>query len=239
MKVKHIVAKNLESLYVKALDAIMVEGDTFNVGYGSEETETRKLCVLLEVLNPQERPIIHYKAPNTEEYIYTEYFPRYLLGIKERENWGRLPDEHYTYAELMRSPVDQIDWVIKRLLQNSWDRQLTVTLGRPEHIVKGAVRFEPPCLRSVHFERCGDQLNIFVDFRSWDCLGGLPCNLAGLQVLNEYVVSMIEDKYPTLTTGKLVAFSKNLHIYAREYPAVRALFSCDGLRMTQAKLGGK
>lgn len=68
---------------------------------------------------------------------------------------------------------------------------------------------DPACLRVVDFRLDqNNTLHMFVYFRSWDLWGGLPANLAGLQLLKEYVGSLLgaED-------GVIIASSKGLHLY--------------------------
>lgn len=52
------------------------------------------------------------------------------------------------------------------------------------------------------------ELSFVVYFRSWDLWAGLPCNLAGLQALKEYMAAEIgvED-------GDMIVESKGLHLY--------------------------
>jgi thymidylate synthase len=61
-------------------------------------------------------------------------------------------------------------------------------------------------------------------FRSWDAYGGLPANIAGLQLFNEAFVNEINERgNMSLKTGKLIFHSKNCHIYQRQYNFVKEL----------------
>jgi thymidylate synthase len=61
-------------------------------------------------------------------------------------------------------------------------------------------------------------------FRSWDAFGGLPANIAGLQLFNEAFVNEINERGNlSLKTGKLIFHSKNCHIYQRQYNLVKEL----------------
>jgi len=64
------------------------------------------------------------------------------------------------------------------------------------------------CLRHIDTRIKNNQLHFFIYVRSWDCWNGLPANLAGFQILKEYMASEIgvED-------GEIIASSKGLHIY--------------------------
>jgi thymidylate synthase len=53
------------------------------------------------------------------------------------------------------------------------------------------------------------KLHVFIYFRSWDLYSGFPANLAGLQLLLEYVAAEIGA-----TPGKMICASKGLHIYS-------------------------
>lgn len=67
---------------------------------------------------------------------------------------------------------------------------------------------DPPCLRSIDTRIQDGKLNFIVYFRSWDLWGGFPANLAGIQLMKEYIASEIgvED-------GSMIVASKGLHMY--------------------------
>jgi hypothetical protein len=68
---KHIKisAFDCPDAYFKVLTAIWREGDIFKVGFGSEETETKKLNLSIEVTNPENRPLTSDKAPCDFKYV--------------------------------------------------------------------------------------------------------------------------------------------------------------------------
>jgi thymidylate synthase len=72
---------------------------------------------------------------------------------------------------------------------------------------------DPPCLRQVDTRVRYGKLHFFVYFRSWDLWGGFPANLAGLQLMKEFMASEIgvED-------GEIIAVSKGLHLYEYAWP---------------------
>lgn len=77
-----------------------------------------------------------------------------------------------------------------------------------------------PCLSLVDTKIINGQLDFFVDFRSWDLWGGFPVNLGGLQLLKEVMAEEIgvED-------GRMIAFSKGLHLYDHVWSWVEELVS--------------
>jgi thymidylate synthase len=84
-----------------------------------------------------------------------------------------------------------------------------MALDTDNYIDPGTGQRDPACLRLVDFRL--DQSNVLhmvVYFRSWDLWGGFPANLAGLQLVKEYVCQAIGA-----TDGKIIASSKGLHLY--------------------------
>jgi len=195
--------------YMKTLRAIDKEGIEFKVGYGSEQTLTKKINFTLEIEHPEMRPLLHEKAPNDLTYL------NWYAGIYL---WYPEPDmAEYTYGNRMRKPVDQLQNVIDRFKQEKFDRQCTVIIRRPEDIIKGKCK-DPPCLTMIDFEIIEDKLCATACFRSWDAYAGLPCNIAGIQMMVEFMASEIG-----VPSGKLIFHSKNTHIYERQFKLVREM----------------
>lgn len=184
MKHVKITAFDLPDVWYQALKKIYEEGDVFRVGHGSEETETKKLAVALEILHPENKPLLHENATCDMQYV-NRYFAEYLwFGEKK-------PDETYTYASRMRTPVDQVNEAINRYVEELFDRQITIVIRRPEDIYKkiGGKRHEPPCLTILDTEISRDpadnKLKLFLTshWRSWDGVGGLPQTLQACSFL--------------------------------------------------------
>ena len=259
MKYVTIKAFDVPDAWYKALRTIWTEGETFTVGYGSEETETKKLNLTIVIDHPENRPLLSDKAPN--DLAYLNWYAGIYLWYPEPD------DAEYTYGNRMRKsktpqealdeletlpieelakhsdffdllckkldekyqPIDQLQEVINRFKQQKLDRQCTVIIRRPEDIIKGKVK-DPPCLTMIDFEIIDDELCATVYFRSWDAYAGLPLNIAGLQMIFEFMASEIGVK-----TGKMILHSKNCHIYKRQYKLVERLFSSteDSRRMVK------
>ena len=219
MKYSSIKAFDIPGAWYRVLEEIYRYGDDFQVGYGSEITMTRKLNVSIEITHPHTRPLVAEKAPCDMKYV-NSYALQYLwAGVKEE-------GETYTYASRLREPVDQIEHVIERYVQEPRDRQLTMVIRQPQDIHKSleGMKHEPPCLTVMDTELHDGRMHLTCYFRSWDAYAGLPANVAGIQVFNEALVSEINGHTGTeYTTGKLVFHSKNCHIYSRLYDYVEEL----------------
>ncbi|HKZ94073.1 MAG TPA: thymidylate synthase [Candidatus Bathyarchaeia archaeon] len=232
MKHVKITAFDLPDAWYQVLKRISEEGEDFSVRYGSEITETKKLEVTLEVLHPENKPLLHEKASCDMRYVMN-YFMEYLwFGEKK-------PDETYTYSSRLRLPVDQIEAAIKRYGEELFDRQVTLVVRIPEDIQKvhRGKRHEPPCLTILDTEVARDltdkrlKLALTGYWRSWDAYAALPANLAGLQLFSEAFVKELNsrgkdkcgNRWEEVHTGKMIMHSKNCHIYQRQWSLVEEL----------------
>jgi thymidylate synthase len=220
MKHIKITAFDCPDAWFQALNNIWKEGDVFNVGYGSETTETKKLNLSIEILHPENRPLVSDKAPCDIRYV--QGYALEYLWCGEKQN------ETYTYGSRLNHPINQIEEAVKRYAKEQQDRQVTMVIRLPEDIRKyiGTKRHEPPCLSLIDTEILEGKMHLTCYFRSWDAYAGLPANIAGLQLFNEAFVKEINSRGNlTLSTGKLIFHSKNCHIYQRLYKLVKELLS--------------
>jgi len=193
--------------------------------------------VLIQVEYPGARPLIPDIPPGlnipppVESMEYVDgYFARYLMDPELEAN------ETYKYATWLAPGVERVIEQLKGAPGNNqaaisvggWaplllDHPIPVKKDISESaairdgsfvdtdnfVDPGTGQRDPACLRLVDF-RLDQQnkLHMIVYFRSWDLWGGLPANLAGLQLLKEYVAQEIgaED-------GTMIASSKGLHLY--------------------------
>jgi thymidylate synthase len=216
-----ISAFDCPDAWFQTLSRIWSEGDVFKVGFGSEETETKKLNLTIEISHPENRPLTSDKSP---------YDMKYVQGYALEYLWcGEKQDESYTYGSRLNHPVNQIEEAVKRYAEEQRDRQVTMVIRLPEDILKfdkQHKKSEPPCLSLIDTEILDGKMHLTCYFRSWDAYGGLPANIAGLQLFNEAFVKEISSRGNlNLETGKLIFHSKNCHIYQRQYKLVEELLS--------------
>lgn len=218
MKYAVIQAFDCPDAWYKVLNEIWYKGDTFEVGYGSERSKTKKLNLSIEITHPENRPLVDDRAPCDMKYVQW-YALKYLWS-------GVIEEETYTYGSRLREPVDQVEEAIKRYVEEQGDRQVTLAIRLPEDIKKrlDERKHEPPCLSLIDTEIYDNQLHLTCYFRSWDAYAGLPANIAGIQIFNEALVSEINRRGNfTIKTGKLIFHSKNCHIYERQFKIVEEL----------------
>jgi len=218
--VKYVVIQAFDcpDAWYKVLHEIWHKGDTFEVGYGSERSKTKKLNLSIEITHPENRPLVDDRAPCDMKYVQW-YALKYLWS-------GVIEEETYTYGRRLREPVDQVEEAIKRYLEEQGDRQVTLAIRLPEDIKKrlDERKHEPPCLSLIDTEIHDNKLHLTCYFRSWDAYAGLPANIAGIQIFNEALVSEINRRGNLgIKTGKLIFHSKNCHIYERQFKIVEEL----------------
>ena len=129
MKHVKITAFDCPDAWFKALNIIWNEGDAFQVGYGSEVTETKKLNLTIEITHPKNRPLVSEKAPCDMKYI--QWYALTYLWCGEGKQ-----DEIYTYGSRLREPIDQIEEAIKNYVKEQRDRQVTMVVRLPDDIFK-------------------------------------------------------------------------------------------------------
>ena len=216
MKYVVIQAFDCPDAWYKVSHEIWHKGDAFEVGYGSERSETKKLNLSIEIMHPESRPLVDDRAPCDMKYVQW-YALKYLWS-------GVIEEETYTYGSRLREPIDQVEEAVKRYVDEIKDRQVTFVIRLPQDIQKTIEkdrRHEPPCLSLIDTEISDNQLHLTCYFRSWDAYAGLPANIAGIQLFNEALVSEINRRgNMNIRTGKMVFHSKNCHIYERQYKLV-------------------
>jgi thymidylate synthase len=212
MNVITIIASTLSDAWFQVLEQTIDHGRKYKITQGSYVDQYRYQLdyVTIHINDPGARPLIptlppamaHLPPPVTQEYI-DQYLP-YLLTTKKEKNTS------YTYGERL---VPQMEIIIDRFKKNrGGSNQECISISRPEDIIME----DPPCLRSIacsmYPEEClnGEEqaLNFHMYFRSWDAYNGLPANLAGLRLVQEYMADCIGVK-----AGEITVASNGLHIY--------------------------
>lgn len=235
MEIELIEARDLPDAWYRCLFSIMDEenlknGKTkkYTIDRGSYKGQVRLefSYVVMKIRYPGSLPMIPetpegVPAPVDGKYV-EEYLARYIMSDVRAEG------EEYTYGERLVNPkfkdekgndislgVNPIEEVIKMYREEGFGtNQATMEIGMPSDIVIE----DPPCLRLIDtrmekytHKGSGEEkqrLNFVVYFRSWDLWGGFPANLAGLEVLKQYMASEIG-----VESGEFICASKGLHLY--------------------------
>jgi thymidylate synthase len=154
------------------------------------------------------------------EYSWSqERLEEYALQLQSGQNSGF----EYTYGERLRSwsvpgqglSVDQIDYVIRRLLASPSTRRATAITWVPP---VDTARDEVPCMIVDDFKLRDGRLFLTALFRSHDFAGAYPANLYGLARLLQMVSCRVGAKPGSITT-----ISASAHIYDHDWDWVEEM----------------
>jgi thymidylate synthase len=181
---------------------------------GGTRRQLHSLTLL--VLYPETRPLAPVVpqgfTPPTNNDNIEKYFAEQLM------NPVPAPNEDYNYAQFI---VPHLSRVVELLRTTPYTNHAVINVGEafesgdPNHAPK--VYGYPPCLRCLHWVYREGAVHLYTYWRSWDLYAGLPENLGGLQLLNEYVAMEAG-----CVTGTLNAFSSGAHIYGYHRELVEA-----------------
>lgn len=225
-----IEARDLPDAWFQCVYEIMDRGRDYVIDHGSYAGQKRLEFDYITVhirfpgvrpLVPDIPPALGIPNPVSEGYI-DEYLPYLMTPAKQ-------PNEDYTYGERLAGwsyfvvvnkgtgkggvvkeqvemrVVNQIEEVVDMYKTRGFGtNQAAMTVSIPSDIRMG----DPPCLRHVDTRIQDGKLHFMVYFRSWDLWNGFPANLAGIQLLKEYMAEEIG-----VADGEIIAASKGLHLY--------------------------
>ena len=164
------------------------------------------------------------KLPN-ESYTYGSRIAGYITPhailyrmvtwqqhiVDELEEWMQNPKIISTVDRLFNQ-IEAVIWTYKN--KGHRNNQMVLQVAEPNDLLLK----DPPCLRHIDTRVQDGKLHFFVYFRSWDLWNGLSPNLAGVQLLKQYIAMEIG-----VDDGELIASSKGLHIYNDCWPMAEEL----------------
>jgi len=206
MDITFIEARDLPDAWFQCVYNIFDNGRTYTIERGSFEGQQRLEYdfVVVRITHPETRPLIPdmppgigLPPPTDMEYV-NEYLDK-LCSASSKADF-----EDYTYGMLLES---QIAEVIRMYREEGFGtNQACMAVCDTESIYLK----DPPCLRQIDTRIHPDdrKLHFVVYFRSWDLWAGFPSNLAGIQLLKEYMAGEIG-----VEPGETIAISKGMHLY--------------------------
>jgi len=201
MQVTFIDARDLPEAWFLCLRKVLTQGREYIIERGSYVGNRRKELdfIVLQVRHPERRPIIPDVPPGVPPPSSMEYVENYLQYLITS---FKADTEQYTYGEDLEPQIHEIIRIYREDGHNT--NQGFMAVGSRDSVKLT----DPPCLRGIDTRVAGGKLHFIVYFRSWDLWAGLPSNLAGIQLMKEYMASEIgvED-------GEILALSKGLHLY--------------------------
>jgi thymidylate synthase len=112
------------------------------------------------------------------------------------------PDSDIINPDYFLNQMELMIWTYKN--KGYRNNQMTLQVAKPTDMLLQ----DPPCLRHIDTRIQDDKLHFFPYFRSWDAFGGLPANLAAIEMMKQYCSDQIG-----VGNGEIIASSKGLHLY--------------------------
>lgn len=216
MNISIVEARDLSEAWFLCLRRTFKDGREYTIERGSFVGRRRKELdfIVLHVKCPGNRPLVPdvppgVPPPSSMEYV--ENYVQYLMTSFKADT------EQYTYGEDLESQIPELIRLYKEDGHNT--NQGFMAVGSRESIKLP----DPPCLRGIDTRIENGKLHFIVYFRSWDLWAGLPSNLAGIQLLKEYIASEVG-----VDDGELIALSKGLHLYDYSWDLAMAAARLDG-----------
>jgi thymidylate synthase len=126
-----------------------------------------------------------------------------------------LPEYKVSYGALLYDyhGVDQIDWVVHRLLDNRHTKSATIVLHSPGEP-------ELSCLSMLDFKVRDDVLHMTAVYRSQNVYASQPGNVLALRQVQEQVAAKVDA-----ATGELTLHAISAHVYEPDLPAATAILA--------------
>jgi thymidylate synthase len=154
-------------------------------------------------------------------YEWNELYKKDIL-ITEKEIWD---SNKILENGVFLNQVELLIWTYKN--KGHRNNQMILQVGQPTDMLLQ----DPPCLRHIDTRIQDDKLHFYPYFRSWDLWGGFPANLAGIQMMKEYIAAEIG-----VGDGEMIASSKGLHLYDYSFDLVKCLRMRDDIQLKEGKI---
>lgn len=195
-------------------------------------------CPGIGELLPKLNPALNLDDPCAQNFI-DDYLPYLMTGeIQENESYSygnrickvKLEEEHTRYINPHTEKIlikDIEIWENESIISNDnrnfflnqmelmiWtyknkghrNNQMILQVGQPSDMMLQ----DPACLRHIDTRVQDGKLHFFPYFRSWDIWGGMPANLAGIELMRQYCAAEIGLNPKE---GEIIASSKGAHLY--------------------------
>jgi len=209
MRITNVEARDLSEAWFLCLREALGQGREYTIERGSHVGHQRKELdfVVLRVERPGNRPLVPDVPPGVPPPSSMEFVENYLQYLVTS---FKAVNEQYTYGEDLEPQIPELIRMYKEDGHNT--NQGFLSVGNRESIRLP----DPPCLRGIDTRVENGKLHFIVYLRSWDLWAGFPSNLAGIQLLKEYVAAEIG-----VDDGEIVALSKGLHLYDYSWDVAR------------------
>ena len=210
---RFIRADTIPEAWRRGLGLIWRDGEEITDERG---TRTREILALEVVVEDPRRDMIpeeySWNRPRLEDYalqLVSGNNPGFEYTYGERLRAWALPGSQKQIDDDSHGPVDQIDYVVRRLRASPNTRRASAVTWIPPVDTE---KEEVPCMMVDDFKIREGRLHLAALFRSHDFAGAYPANLYGLTRLLEYVAGRVGAEPGSITT-----VSCSAHIYDHDW----------------------
>jgi len=242
---------SLAECYEAALVSLYNNGIRFKTQYDKPGDPLSLDCTLnATVLMPESDPMIHQAFPGgideLKEYVLelkgfkdhwvknmndpgdTRWEYTYHGRLQRYGSWKESTSENgVTVRKDMGFQVDQIEHVIRKLVEQPYTRQAQMITWMPNHDLQV---YDPPCLQSLWYRIQEDEdgvqwLNSNIRFRSNDAWGASFMNMFGfIRFSREVIADEISKRNgKTVKLGRMNWQADSYHIYGKDIAQAKAM----------------
>jgi len=196
-------AKSLGAAWLDCLRRVVLHGDRVPDG-NTWLREIRGHVFTLSSIEADDQLLNRFADRARIELMYRKYasldiLPQYTLS------YGALLYDYHG--------VNQVGWVVHRLLENEHTKSATIVLHSPgEH--------ELSCLSMLDFKVREHALHMTAIYRSQNVYASQPGNVLALRQVQEQVAAKVD-----VVTGELTLHAISAHVYEPDLPAATAILA--------------
>ena len=234
----HINATTIPDAWHQCLYNCLDHGNEFVIDEGSYQGQKRLELdyITVHIKKPDTLPLIpkiseRYSIPDPVAENYLDSYILYLMTDQKDENEAYSYGSRLCYVSLVSellfykdsqikkhikdthfNQIDEIVWTYKN--KGHRNNQMVLQIAQPSDLIL----YDPPCLRHIFVRIQSNKLHFFPFFRSNDLWGGFPANLAGIEILKQYMASEIG-----VENGEIIYSCSGLHLYDYVWESAKIL----------------
>jgi len=176
------------------------------------------------VENPDAEPFSHRKGgTNAIMAPLLDYYME-IMGAKDSwvkdfsdptdQRWDYMYHERLGSWPSPKSPSDQIEWAIKRLIERPFSRRTNIITWYPPRDMEAR---HTPCLQRLWFQIVPGGLDMHDEFRSRNALNASFGNLQGLYILGCHVRDKVEEATGQHLNLRMIDYTNSFHVSSHDY----------------------
>ena len=205
MRAKIVEARTIGECWQKCIGTVIAEGDLF-----FDEDVKIKEILGLTVSIDQPALTDPFIARYGDSEVIRHTLQKFSKGVV-------MTNRPFTYGERLynKNGIDQIDWIINRVLAKKETKSATINL-----LNEGENSNNLPCLTTIDVKIRQEKLNLQFFFRSQNIVGRQYANLLALAKLQADLALSLG-----VVIGRLQGYVASAHIYEYDFPFAQKIIN--------------